>query len=118
MARAPPLPADPLWKLELASVRIYCTHGPALYNWLCAHAVEQGFRITTARASKRSLTITAGEDEDRPPVVKIRIYELDPDAGLLTVEWQRRRGCALRSEAGWQALHFQLVSALMWGSFL
>ncbi len=107
---------DPLWKLELTSVRIYCTHVPALYNWLCAHAVEQGFRITTARASKRSLTITADEDEDRPLVVKIRIYELDPDAGLLTVEWQRRRGCALRSEAGWQALRFQLVSALMCGS--
>ncbi len=106
MARAPPLPSDPLWKLELTSVRIYCAHVPALYNWLCAHAVEQGFRITTARAFKRSLTISAGEDEDRPLVVKIRIYELDPDAGLVTVEWQRRRGCALRSEAGWQALHF------------
>ena len=112
------MPADPLWKLELTSVRIYCTHVPALYNWLSAHAVEQGFRITTARASKRSLTISSGDDEDRPLVVKIRIYELDPDAGLLTVEWQRRRGCALRSEAGWQALHFQLVSALTWGSFL
>ena len=99
-------------------MRIYCTHVPALYNWLCAHVVEQGFRIITARAFKRALTISAGEDEDRPPVVKIRIYELDPDAGLLTAEWQRRRGWALRNEAGWQALHFQLASALMWGSFL
>ncbi len=118
MARAPPLPADPLWKLELASVRVYCGNVSALYNWLCARVAEQGFQVTKSRPAKGSLKISTDDGGERPLVAKIRLYELDPGTGRWVVEWRRRWWCCRQSEADCQALRSKLAPALVAGSAL
>ncbi len=93
--------------MEATSLRVQSSE-PALCDLIFAHVSERGFQVLKLRSAKCSLKISK-DHGGHTLVVKVRLYELP--GGLLLVEWQRRRGCCLQSEAGWQALRRRLMQA-------
>jgi hypothetical protein len=103
MAKATPLPVDPLWHLEVTSFYVEDQNVAELWEHIVAYFHEQGgFRVSKERPGKCSVTLERCEDEWQSGfVVKVRVYAVDTENDLLAIEWQKRRGSAIANHAAW-----------------
>ncbi len=71
-----------------------------LWGRIVAYLLEQGgFHVSKERPSKCSVKIERRACSRRSGfLVKVRVYAVDADKGLLAVEWQRF-GCAVANHA-------------------
>ena len=100
MPHVPCIPAEPLWKITTNSFYIRGV-GSDVWSAILIYIQEQGeWHAVNVRSQKGSIKVECPNTPTSAGfVVKIRLFVTD--TGLLAVEWQRRHGCAFRSNDAW-----------------